>query len=184
MDIATAEPALLQAGDTLRWRITLPDYPASDGWALAYRLINATATITIAAVADGDVHAVEIQAATSAAYPPGQYTGNRTITRGSDRFTLAPWTVRVLPDLATAIATDARGPAQRALDDLRAALLKWLSTNGHVQEYEIAGRKMRFASINEINKRIALAQREAAAEAAAAGLATNAARRRVLVRFG
>ena len=40
MDIATAEPALLQAGDTLRWRIALPDYPASDGWALAYRLIN------------------------------------------------------------------------------------------------------------------------------------------------
>ena len=108
----------------------------------------------------------------------------RTVTRGSDRFTLTPWNPRVLPDLASASATDARGPAQRALDDLRAALLKWLSTNGQVQEYEIAGRKMRFASIDEINKRIALAQREAASEAAATGMATSAGRRRVLVRFG
>ena len=71
MDIATAEPALLQAGDTIRWRITLPAYPASDGWVLAYRLINAATTITIAAVADGDDHLAEIAAATSAAYPPG-----------------------------------------------------------------------------------------------------------------
>lgn len=184
MEPQTTEPALLQAGDTLRWRITLPDFPASDGWTLAYRLINAAATISIVAVADGDAHLVEVPAATSAAYPPGAYTGNRTVTRGTDRFTLAPWSPRVLPDLATALATDARGPAQRALDDLRAALLKWLASSGQVQEYEIAGRKMRFASMDEINKRITLAQREAAAEAAAAGLSSAAGRRRVLVRFG
>lgn len=184
MDIPTAEPALLQAGDTLSWRLSLPTYPADDGWVLAYRLINAAATITIVASADGAAHLVQLPAATTAAYPAGAYTGVRTVTRGSDRFTLAPWSPRVLPDLAAASATDARGPAQRALDDLRAALLQWLSSNGHVQEYEIAGRKMRFASIDEINKRIALAQREAAAEAAATGLATSAARRRVLVRFG
>ena len=37
----TTEPASLQAGDTLRWQRTLPDYPASEGWVLSYRLINA-----------------------------------------------------------------------------------------------------------------------------------------------
>lgn len=184
MELATTEPALLQAGDTLRWRITLPAYPASDGWVLSYRLINAATTITIAAVADGDAHLVEIAAATSAAYLAGQYTANRTVTRGSDRYTLAPLRLRVLPDLASAAASDTRGPAQRALDDLRAALLKWLASSGQVQEYEIAGRKMRFASMDEISKRIALAQREAASEAAATGMATSTGRRRVLVRFG
>ena len=37
MNIATTEPSSLTAGDTATWLKSLPDYPATDGWALETR---------------------------------------------------------------------------------------------------------------------------------------------------
>ena len=79
---------------------------------------------------------------------------------------------------------DARSTARRALADLRAALARWLSSNGVVAEYEIAGRRMRFASAEDIRKRISLAENEVAREDAEQRLAAGlGGRRRVMVRF-
>lgn len=183
--IPTIEPAYLQAGDTIQWQRTLPDYPAGDGWALAYRFINQASRIDVVSVADGDVHRISIAAATSSAYVPGDYTWTAFVTRGADRYTIGQGRVTIRHDLASqAAGFDARSEAQRALDDLRSALLKWLSTSGHVQEYEIAGRRMRFATADEIRARMAIAQREVASEAAAQRIAAGQTTgRRVLVRF-
>jgi hypothetical protein len=176
----TTEPASLQAGDTLRWQRTLPDYPASEGWVLSYRLINALGKLDIVATAEGDDHLISVAAATSAAYPPGDYTYTAQVTRSTDRYTVGRGSITVKADwAAVADGADARTPAQRALADLKAALLRWLSSQGHVQEYEIAGRRMRFASASDIRQRIALAEREVAAEANAG----KPVARRVLVRF-
>ncbi|MGZ7215790.1 hypothetical protein ACXWOG_11370, partial [Streptococcus pyogenes] len=70
------------------WMRLLPDYPASDGWQLSYRLINAHARIDIVASADGDAHRVVIPAATSAAYAAGEYTMVGQVTRSTDRHTI------------------------------------------------------------------------------------------------
>lgn len=166
----TTEPAALQAGDTLRWQRQLPDYPADAGWVLAYRLINAVTRIDIVSTADGAAHAVQVAASVSAAYPPGDYTWAAFVTSATERHTIGHGQLRVLPDLAAAAAgQDGRSEAQRALADLRAALLRWLSSSGHVSEYEIAGRRMRFASAQDIRARIAIAEQEVAREAAALG---------------
>ena len=151
----TTEPTSLQAGDTITWRRLLPDYPASEGWELSYRLINAAARIDIVSTADGDAHLVNIPAATSAGYAAGEYTSIAQVTRGTDRHTVGQGAIVIKPDWAAATTgADARTPSQRALADLRAALMRWLSTQGHVQEYEIAGRRMRFATVDEIRQRI------------------------------
>lgn len=183
--IPTTEPAYLQAGDTIHWQRTLPDYPAGDGWVLAYRFINQAARIDVVSVADGDVHQVSISAAATGAYAAGDYTWTAFVTRGADRYTIGQGRTTIRPDLANqAAGFDARSPARRALDDLRSALLKWLSTSGHVQEYEIAGRRMRFASAGDIRARIAIAQREVANEVSAQRIAAGQTTgRRVLVRF-
>lgn len=184
MSIASTVPASIQAGDTITWRRELPQYPASDGWVLSYRIINAGNRIDVVATADADAHLVTISAATTGSYVAGQYTAVEYVTRGTDRHTLGSGTITVLQDLAAMSAGyDARGEAQRALDDLRAALRRWLSSQGQVQEYEIAGRRMRFASAQEINSRIALAEREVLREQAASGMAGALPARRVLVRF-
>ena len=178
----TTEPTSLQAGDTIRWQRLLPDYPARAGWVLSYRLINAQTRIDIVATADGDAHLVNIPTATSAGYTAGEYTSIAQVTRGADRHTVGQGTIVIKPDWAAAAdGADARTPAQRALADLRAALMRWLSTQGHVQEYEIAGRRMRFATVEEIRQRISIAEGEAAREQAAASGKPIA--RRVLVRY-
>lgn len=181
------EPTTLQAGDTISWTVALPAYPRSAGWSLKYRLINAEHAIDIASQPDpdnADQHLVQIDAATSKSYNAGLYTCVRYVERGTDRYTLDKSEKRILPDLTEAAPTDARSDARRALDDLRAALRRWLSSQGAVAEYEIAGRRMRFASAEDILKRIQLAEAEVAREVmderAAAGLSP---RRRLLVRF-
>lgn len=183
-----SEPKILQAGDTLRWTVRLPEHPANEGWTLSYRLINAGSTIDLVAGPDPqqpELHLVSVAAATSAEYLPGTYTVTKFVSRGLDRYTLAQGEIRVLPDLAaSATPMDARSEARRALDDLRAALRRWLSTQGAVSEYEIAGRRMRFASMEDIQKRIQLAESEVAREVEAERLAAGLGRRRrVLVRF-
>lgn len=176
----TTEPASLQAGDTIRWQRTLPDYPAANGWVLSYRLINAQGKLDIVATAEGDDHLVIVPATTSAAYTAGEYTYTAQVTLGTERYTIGQGTITIKPDWAAAAdGADARTPAQRALADLKAALQRWLATQGHVQEYEIAGRRMRFASVTEIRQRIALAESQVAAEANTG----KPVARRVLVRF-
>lgn len=178
----TFEPASIQAGDSITWQRTLPEHPASDGWQLSYRLINAGARIDIVAAADGDAHLVTIAAAISAAYAPGTYTWLAAATRTTERATVGQGTVTIKPDwAASAGGADARSPAVRALDDLRAALLKWLATSGQVQEYEIAGRRMRFATATEIRERIRMAEGEVNREALTFGGQPPA--RRIAVRF-
>jgi hypothetical protein len=184
-DILLREPAIIQAGDTISWKRTLPKYPASDGWQLSYRFINASAYIDVTASADGDDHLVVIPASTSATYQPGDYVWQAYVTKGAERYTVDAGHLTIRQNLAAMpFGYDARSQAQRALDDLRAALANWLSTSGTVREYTIAGRTMSFASADEIKARIQLAEREVAREAIAERLAKGLdPLRRVLVRF-
>lgn len=183
MESTNTVPATLQAGDSLTWRRSIPAYPASDGWVLRYRLVNAATTIDIIATADGDDHLVTIPAATSASYTAGDYTAVEYATRGAERATLGQTALTIKPDIpAMGAGFDARTPAQRALADLRTALNRWISSQGHVSEYEIAGRRMRFANVGEIRSRIALAEQEVAREQASQPGAKPPARR-LLVRY-
>lgn len=152
-NIPTSEPAFIQAGDTVKWQRTLPDYPASAGWVLAYRLINAAGKIDIPAAADGDAHLITVAAATSAGYAAGAYDWQAFVTLGAERYTVGAGRVVIRPNLAAqAAGFDARSTARKALDDLRAALAAWLTNSGTVQEYEIAGRRMKFRSMVEVKQ--------------------------------
>jgi hypothetical protein len=183
--IPIIEPASVVAGDTITWLIATPDFPASAGWVLGYVLINAAGKITLTSSADGDDHLISISAATSAAYAAGDYTWQSAATLGTARHTIARGSLKIRPNLAAeAAGFEARSTARKALDDLRSALVTWLASNGQVQEYEIAGRRMKYASAADIQARISLVEREVAREDAAEKLAAglNPARR-ILVRF-
>ena len=67
-NIPTSEPESLVAGDTVTWQKTLSDYPASDGWVLSYRLINAAGNIDITSSASGDDHLVSVAATATAGW--------------------------------------------------------------------------------------------------------------------
>lgn len=184
--IPTTEPSVITAGDSVAWRIDLADYPAGDGWALAYRLINADANIDIASSADGDVHAVSVSAATTATWTAGEYQWVSFVTGGSsERYTLETGQITIKPDLAAIVgAYDTRTSTEKTLETLRTLLHSYLTTSGHINETEVDGTRVRFNSADDIRKRIALLELEVAKEKQAAALASGLpTKNRVFVRF-
>jgi hypothetical protein len=147
-DEATVEPASVRAGDTLSWRKSLDEYPASDSWVLAYTLINSSAKITITAGADGADHLVSVAAAVSALYTAGRYSWIAHVSKALERHTVATGVVEVLPDLSAQATYDNRTPARQALDDVEAALRTY-GTKAWMETYTIGGRSQKFRSIDE-----------------------------------
>jgi len=71
-DIPTTEPLSFRAGDTVKWKKSLGDYPATS-WTLKYFLVIQSDQKIITASADGTDHLVTITAAASAGYAVGRY---------------------------------------------------------------------------------------------------------------
>lgn len=146
LTIPTTEPLEILAGDTLQWTRSLPDYPATSGWTLKYRLINSLGKIDIIASASGADHAITVTAATSAAYTPGTYTWTSYVEKGAgatlERYTIAIGTITVKPSLATqAAGLDTRTHVKKVLDSIE-AVIEGRATRTDL-EYEIAGRRIR-----------------------------------------
>lgn len=178
MTVPTIEPPRITAGDTIAWTRSLPDYPASAGWELHYRLINAAGKLDIVAVAAGDDHAVNVAAATSAAWPAGTYTRVAHVIKGSERHTISTGEIVVDPDLAAAAAgADTRSDARVILDSLLANYRLAAASHAYVQSYEVNGRKMQFndkaAWLSEINYWRQQVARETRARRRAEGLSAS-----------
>jgi hypothetical protein len=184
MATPTTEPTTIAAGDTVTWRRELPDYPAGE-WTLKYRLINLSGPIDITADADGAAHAVSVSAETTATWAAGTYLWQSFVEAGAVRHTIGDGTVVIKPNIAAMPGGyDARSTARKALDDARAARAAYIATNGHVAEYEIAGRRMKYKSAAEIEAHIQALEREVASEAKAERLAAGLpSGNRVLVRL-
>lgn len=161
----------LVVGDTLSFAAAAPTaadgtrYTASAGWSLTYRLIprvGSNSVVEIVATADGDDFLVQASAAATASWGAGDYGVAAYVTKGAETYTVAPVFVQALivanPRTLTA-GTDTRTQARKALDDARQALADAQaraasggttgSAIGGVVEYEIAGRRMKYASVQE-----------------------------------
>ncbi|MBI4997846.1 MAG: hypothetical protein HZC22_13330 [Rhodocyclales bacterium] len=178
-------PTTFRAGDSISWIESLPAYPASAGWALKFRLIYQTgAAIDINAAADGDNHKVDLAATATAAWVAGSATLAAYIEKGTERITLASEIVTILPNLATATNLDSRSIAARSLADALAARAAYLASGkAHVAEYDIAGRVMKFRSVQDITDLIEQLQREVSRERAMQAVLDGGAPGRVQVRF-
>lgn len=145
--IPSVEPTVFRAGDSLVFTVSEPDYPASDGWALGYTLINSAGKITFTSSASGDDHAVSVAAATTAAWTAGRYQWSARATLSGESHTARSGEIEILPDPATAAAYDTRTHARRTLDALEA----WIE--GHdmaVANYRIGDRQMQYIPIGEL----------------------------------
>jgi hypothetical protein len=175
-------------GSTLNWRVDVPDYPASAGWAL--RLVlnpRAGGTVyTVNSSADGDAHLVQIQAGVTEAWPAGAYAWQLWALNGGEQYALDQYRgqLRIVPGLLTAAAgTDTRSDAEIALDNVRATIRGTTSTG--VLSYTINGRELRRYGVEELlaleSKLATDVERERSAAAMAAGRPSA---RKVYVRMG
>jgi hypothetical protein len=182
-DIPTAVPASVNAGDTIQWTRSISDYPASSGWALSYVLINAAGKISIAGSASGADFAVTVAAATSALWTPGTYDWREQVSKAGEVFTTGSGRITVAPSFTTNATLDNRSKARQDLEMIDARLGG--STLNLVAEYEIAGRRVKNYSIDELlvlrDRYAGMVAKEDAAANVAAGLPD---RRRAYVRFG
>jgi hypothetical protein len=158
--------AKLTVGDTLDFVDQVPNYPATDGWTLVYRLIpefttpvQAPITITASTYLTTD-YRVQVAPAVSALWSPGIYTWRRWVEKSGARQTLDGDSqldseqdnrIELLPD-PTAIAAgyDGRSLPMRALEDAQTALANFQATGGRVKSYAIAGRTMEFDTAGDI----------------------------------
>lgn len=178
------------AGDTLDFLDTVDDYPATDGWTLKYVLVPRFTTpsqsnITITGTAEGSDYRMTVAAATTANWKAGAYTWSRFVEDASRRVSLGTGELEILADPEQATAGyDTRTEAEVALADLKAAMATFDAERPMVQEYQVAGRVMRFRSSEDILLRIRFWEREVETERRLARLAAGLApANKIFVRF-
>jgi hypothetical protein len=155
-------PAAFHAGDSLSWLESAPDYQAPD-WELRYhaRRVDAEGVgFDIVSSAEGALHRVTVDPATTAAYTPGAYSVAVVAYQGSSgRATIRTCRLDVRPDLADA-AGDPRSHAHRLLWAIEAVLERRAT---HVQEsYSIEGRALKYLSIDDLHRARARYRQEVA----------------------
>ena len=120
----------VSAGDTLKWRKSFADYPASAGWTLTYyfRAEKGTATITpVVASADGDEFTVTVSAADSALWPIGTLHWSARLSLAGENVSAGSGSFLVLADPAS--VSDTRSHSQKMIDALEEYLEKHAGTN-------------------------------------------------------
>ena len=139
--VPTVEPASLRAGDFITWTKSLGDFPANQGWALTYTLINRTTKLTVTAVASGADFLVSIPASTTTGYAVGQYQWMARVSKATEIYTVDQGLLTVLPNLAALTTLDFRSHARTMLEAIEAA---YEGRASRIQlEMEINGRRVR-----------------------------------------
>lgn len=135
------ELEIATAGDTWQWTKSLPLFPASQGYTLAYYFANAASSFSISGSAittNGDVFVIDF-AATSAIVP-GKYRWQAYATLAGVRSTAVEGWIKVTPNLAAGLPIDLRSPARALLDAIDTLLAGRILTD--TAKYSIGNRSL------------------------------------------
>lgn len=139
VDIATAIPSRIAAGDKVVFRRSLADYPA-DVWTLTVELRGAGGAYTWTGSNSAGDHLVEVAAATTALYSSGAYHWHAYVTSGADRRRVERGTLTIDPDFAELGAVDQRTHAEKVVASIE-AVIEGRATKDQ-ESYTIAGRSL------------------------------------------
>lgn len=181
--IPTEEPKAIHAGETLKWRKSLPDYLPSDYWTLVYQFRGPGPGLDAVAAPDGDDHLVTIAAATTAAMAGGLWFWQAYAEKGAERYFVTSGQLNVTAPLPDKDQTyDGRSLIKKILDAIDAAILG-KATKDQLK-YKIGDRELErysLADLGELRKNYAALYQQ---ELQAAGLAKGRSKfKTVLTRF-
>lgn len=157
--VPSIEPTSAAAGDTWTWTKAFADYPASDGWTLAYafrgvsRLDWDTGYVSVS----GDTYTIVIPASATADLTAGTYKWVATVTSGAERYTAASGVMTVDPDLTEFAEGDGQSHDELMLSLIEAALQERLTGvadggRGSVENYSVEGRQVSLMSTTELEQ--------------------------------
>lgn len=182
MDTPTIEPAILTAGDTLKFQRSVSGFSAADGWVVSYVLANASARYTFTATAAGADHLVTVAASVTAAWLAGRYAWEAYAQKAGERYRIAGGALEVRANLAADAPGDTRSHARRTLDAIEAVIERRAARDQ--EEYSIDGRSLKRTPVADLMRLRQLYRGEVAREEQAARLARGLdSGRRLHVRF-
>lgn len=180
--VPSIEPSEIRAGDTAQWNKEVSDYPASDGWALSYILINKDNKYTISTTGSGSTFSATISAATTATYVAGTYNWYARVSKSGEVKTIDEGIIEVKPDISVLNTVDGRSHAKKVLDNINAVIENRATKDQ--EEYTIGNRSLKRTPLEDLiklrDKYQAMYNAELAAENINAGLGNK---KRILVRF-
>jgi len=153
----TQEPQSVVAGDTLQFDKDIDNFPASDGWTLAYVLTSpplAPIYIKDAVITStGATFNINVPGATTAPWAPGKYFWVAYVTGSGqyagERFKVGEGWIQIFPNPAAADSTtDYRSTAKKNLDAIDAVLQN--RAGADVQSYKINGRELVKMGVTEL----------------------------------
>ena len=116
-------PTKITAGTSVSWLVSLPNFPASEGWTLTYSLVTSSAQIVVGSTPDGDLYLFEVPFADTAEWLPGTYSWQSHISNATERYLVESGAVDVVADLGAATeGKDTRTWIDTAIDALQAAI--------------------------------------------------------------
>lgn len=122
--IPTTEPKYFYAGDSVTWKISNSDYPASSGWTLKYDLVKSgTAVLTLTTSASGADHLISIASTVTALYTAGEYFWRSYVTKSTEKYGISEGFIEIKTNLTAATTGyDFRTTAKRVVDALESIL--------------------------------------------------------------
>lgn len=187
--------SVIIAGDTFDQRVPNATFQPGDGWTLKYRLQPLKADGTVdplgtaiqftANVVDAEFR-IQVGPDVTKDWAPASYKWSAWVEKPGARYTVDEGFATIKPDPAVSNAgTDPRSHARRVLAQIETAIEGWSLTGGHIAEYEIAGRRMRYADRSDVLEMRKQYRAEVWREDAAAAMAQGAPNPRMVnVRFG
>lgn len=160
------EPYTIAAGDSISFRKTLPDFPASAGWSLKYELRGGAVPVEFVSTPDGDSHVLSVDADVTTSWLPGDYVfaGFAELGQQRTQFFLASLTITA--DLETVTGdTPVTTHAQRMLVKLELQLEKMAEDD--IIDSTVEGTEIRREARKEIYTMRKKYQRERESEIAA-----------------
>jgi hypothetical protein len=175
------EPKRITKGDTIAWRESFGNYPASQGWALSYA-IRGPVSLDVNATADHDDFVITINPAQSDTLTQGYYRYQAIVTKGSEVHTVSQDFLLVDPDLSAAsVPMEARVSARVIFDAIKAMIA---GTAGQAERMiEIAGRRLENWTPEELRKAYTNWELLAQKEEAQVSLDAGKKRRKIVAQF-
>ena len=136
-------PKEFSKGESLTFKKSFADYPASSGWTLVYNFRGAGTGFNQSATADVDDFIVTIAAATTEATTAGRYYYQGFASKGAENILVDSGEVNILPALAAITVDeifDGRSQVKKDLDAVEALLRGKLSKDQ--QSYVIRNRQL------------------------------------------
>jgi hypothetical protein len=138
IEVLTALPKSLRAGDTIKWRESLADFPASDGWALSFAFTLDGKTARATGAADDDNFIVTLPGSETKNMGAGEWGFVGFVEKDGERTTPLSGTVQGLANIALGEKTHAR----KVLENIRALLEGKTLPNRDIESSNINGQEI------------------------------------------